>query len=110
MLIFSLGLTDTEINYAFQLIPQPGFILNLISIKKIYYLIFFIGTAQEIISNHPPSFLHRFLSDLTFAGFLVFAIQIIKQLLRSVSKNKLLENKFLNYLYYQRINPIKKIN
>jgi hypothetical protein len=37
ILIFSLGLTDTEINYAFQLIPQQGFYIKS-PINKIKFL------------------------------------------------------------------------
>jgi len=36
MLIFSLGLTDAEINYAFQLIPQQGFYVKSPINKKIF--------------------------------------------------------------------------
>jgi hypothetical protein len=86
MLIFSLGLTDAEINYAFQLIPQQGFYIKS-HINKIKFFIFdFIETTKPKISNQQSSFLHRLLSNLTFAGFLVFAIQILKQLFRSVRK------------------------
>jgi len=36
--IFPVGLTDTEINYAFQLIPQQGRILNFRLIKTNYFI------------------------------------------------------------------------
>ncbi|CAF0941156.1 unnamed protein product [Adineta ricciae] len=54
------GLTDTEIDYAFKLIPQKQ-------------------TSTELVPNHRPSFLRRILSDLILAGLVGLAFKFIKR-------------------------------
>ncbi|CAF0903186.1 unnamed protein product [Adineta steineri] len=63
------GLTDSEINNAFQLIPPPEI-------------------TKQITSNQSTSFLYRFLKDLTVAGLLVFIIKLIQRSFHSNHSNE----------------------
>ena len=78
--MFFSGLTDTEIEYAFKIIPQKGnsslFRTNLHS--------FLIETSQALVPAHRPSFLRRIISDVVFAGLIAFAYQIFQRWFRSV--------------------------
>ncbi|UJR09580.1 hypothetical protein I4U23_013815 [Adineta vaga] len=66
------GLTDTEINHAFQLVPQQN-------------------VTQQIVSNQSTSFFYRFLKDLAIAGLLVFFIKLIKRSFHSNQSTELHE-------------------
>ncbi|CAF0956674.1 unnamed protein product [Adineta ricciae] len=66
------GLTDTEINHAFQRLPSQE-------------------TIEQSNPKQPSSYLYRFVKDVAIAGLLVFLIQLIKRSFRSNQPNELQE-------------------
>ena len=72
-----IGLTDTEINYVFQLVPEQGRLFELQSISSLCL------ERAPVMSSEPS--LRRYFSDLAVAGLLVIALRVIKEWFRSVN-------------------------